>query len=199
MKTGRTLRHLVWEGRFQPIHVGHVAYVGELLARCDTLTVVVVANEVSVGRSSPVPEFSALVDVHHVAERNPWPLWRRFDLVRRTLSGQYPNAPLRVLAGHRLDLDWPLWDELLPPGRIFATPNRDEFEDAKADAWTRLGQLVERVEVGHLPAVSATLVRERIRAGGPLADILHPATLEMLVADGDLPDWAVPEQIESRM
>lgn len=175
---------LVWEGRFQPIHRGHVAYVGELLRRAAAVTIVVVANELSDGRS-PVPDFSRMVDAHHAAERNPWPLWLRHRMVVETLRAEYPEAVgagrVQVLAGHRLDLDWELYrGQLLPADRAFAVPLRDAFEDAKAAAWRSLGERVERVDVGHLPEVSGTLVRELLASGGELDRVLLPATRRLL-------------------
>ncbi|MFJ8434002.1 hypothetical protein ACIQ9P_22140 [Kitasatospora sp. NPDC094019] len=176
--------HLVWEGRFQPIHRGHLAYIGELLRRTAKLTVVVVANETSAeaGHPSPVPGFSRIVDGHHAGERNPWPLWLRHRMVRATVGAAFPERvpDIQVLVGHRLDLDWPLYQQLLPPERVFAVPSRDDFEDAKAAAWTALGERVVRLDVAHLPAVSGTLVRELMAAGRPLDEVLHPVTLGLL-------------------
>lgn len=191
--------HLVWEGRFQPIHRGHVAYVEELLRRADTLTIVVVANETSDRAvvASPVPEFSRTVDAHHAGERNPWPLWLRHHMVGETLRSAFPDrvADIRVLAGHRLDLDWPLYRQLLAPDRVFAVPLRDEFEDAKARAWTDLGERVVRVDVSELPEVSGTLVREMLAAGDDLDRVLLPRTRELMedrvpAADRDLAEAA---------
>ncbi|MFB7380487.1 hypothetical protein ACFC6U_24105 [Kitasatospora purpeofusca] len=178
--------HLVWEGRFQPVHRGHLAHVGELLRRTERLTVVVVANETSADarHRSPVPGFSRTVDGHHAGERNPWPLWLRHRMVRATVEAVFPEraGDVQVLAGHRLDLDWPLYQQLLPPERVFAVPSRDDFEDAKADAWTALGERVLRVDIDHLPKLSGTLVRELMAADSPLDEVLHPVTLELLRA-----------------
>jgi len=173
-------RVLVWEGRFQPVHRGHVAFVRELVPRADRLVVVVVANETSDERASAVPAFSAVVDEHHRSEKNPWPLWLRHRLVQRTLAATFPDADITVLGGHRLDLDWPLYDRLLPEGRIFAVPTRDEFEDAKAAAWQELGQSVERIPVAHLPEVSGTLVRSTLADGQGLEELLEPVTYREL-------------------
>ncbi|MDR7303524.1 adenylyltransferase/cytidyltransferase family protein [Haloactinomyces albus] len=170
----------IWEGRFQPIHRGHVAYVRELLKLCDDLIIVVVANEVSEVSSSPVPEFSAIVDEHHRSENNPWPLWQRRKLVSKTLTATFPEANITVLAGHRLDLDWNLYDQLLPPDRVFAVPTRDDFEDAKAEAWTSLGERVHRVDTSHVMSVSGTLVRERMQEGKELESVLEPITAELI-------------------
>jgi hypothetical protein len=170
----------VYEARFQPIHKGHVAYVGELVARCDRLIVVVVANETSEAGRSPMPAFSRLIDKDHSTERNPWPLWLRHRLVAETLRTCFPDRDITVLAGHRIDLDWALYDALLPPDRVFAVPLRDDADDAKAAAWTSLGQRVARFRVDHLPVVSGTSVRERMLAGGDLETVLEPVTLELL-------------------
>ncbi|MBS2964824.1 adenylyltransferase/cytidyltransferase family protein [Actinocrinis puniceicyclus] len=182
--------HLVWEGRFQPVHRGHLAYVGELLRHADQVTVVVVANETSTHSAvpSPVPQFSAIVDGHHAAERNPWPLWLRQRMVQSAVRAAHPGraADVTVLGGHRLDLDWPLYRQLLPADRVFAVPARDDFEDAKARAWTALGERVVRLDVGHLPRISGTQVRELMASGDALDEVLHPVTLAALRESGCL-------------
>jgi D-3-phosphoglycerate dehydrogenase len=135
------------------------------------------------------------VDAHHAAERNPWPLWLRHRMVAETLRSAYPDAVdagrVQVLAGHRLDLDWELYrQQLLPADRVFAVPLRDDFEDAKAAAWTSLGERVERVDVSALPVVSGTLVRRLLAAGDALDGVLLPVTRRLLAqhrADAGLP------------
>jgi cytidyltransferase-like protein len=173
---------VVWEGRFQPIHRGHVAYLQELSKLAPRIIVVVLNNELSTdpGRTSVAPSFSAVVDGHHTAERNPWPLWLRHRLVLETVRAEMPDCDVTVLAGHRLDLDWPFYTGLLPPNRFFATPMRDDFEDAKAETWQALGEHVRRIDVSHLPTISGTLVRERLDNRGRLDDLLCPSTLELL-------------------
>jgi hypothetical protein len=146
----------------------------------------VVANETSdqAPVPSPVPDFSRMVDAHHAGERNPWPLWLRHHMVTETLRSAFPSrvADIRVLAGHRLDLDWPLYRELLAPDRVFAVPLRDYFEDAKAKAWTDLGERVARIGVSHLPEVSGTLVRELLARGDNLDRVLLPRTRELIAS-----------------
>lgn len=182
---------VIWEGRFQPIHRGHVAYVERLLGRGQAVWVFVVANETSrqAGRrleELPVPEFTRAVDAHHGADKNPLPFWLRYELVARTLAASFPGAPLTVWGGRRLDLDWPLYERLLPRPRVFRTPLRDEFEDLKASAWRRLGERVERVDVGDLPRVSGSEIRRVLREGGDASHLLCPATVELLECTGYL-------------
>jgi cytidylyltransferase-like protein len=185
------VRNGIWEGRFQPIHRGHIAYVSLLLERCERLWIFVVENETSADAGvgvggSPVPEFTVEVDGHHGAEKNPLPFWLRYRLVAETLAAQFPDAPITVWGGRRLDLMWDFYARALPPERVFLTPERDAFEDAKARAWARLGERVERVDVSGLPPVSATQLRERLRAGEDVGDLLHPVTERLLGEAGYL-------------
>lgn len=184
---------VVWEGRFQPIHRGHVAYIDLLLQRGRKLWIYVVADEVSTDSERtaradlPVPEFTALVDKHHGPHKNPLPFDVQYGLVTHTLAMEFPNAPITVWGGRRLDLDWAFCSQLLPKPRIFLTPLRDEFEDAKADAWRKLGELVERIDVSGLPRISGTQIRNALKNGEEeIKEFLCPATLETLERTGYL-------------
>lgn len=179
----------IWEGRFQPIHRGHLRYVELLLERCERVWIFVVENETSerAGRPvSPVPEFTAEVDGHHGAEKNPLPFWLRYRLVVETLGEHLPGAPITVWGGRRLDLMWDFYARALPPDRVFLTPERDAFEDAKARAWEQLGERVQRVDVSGLPPISATELRRRLATGEDVAELLHPTTERLLGEAGYL-------------
>ncbi len=189
------LRTGIWEGRFQPIHRGHVAYVELLLERCEHVWIFVVENETSASagvRELPVPDFTAEVDGHHGAEKNPLPFWLRYRLVVETLRDRFPGAPLTIWGGRRLDLMWGFYARALPPDRVFLTPARDAFEDAKARAWLQLGERVERVDVSGLPPISATELRTRLRTGETVEDLLLPVTERLLREEGYLDVLAAP-------
>lgn len=188
-----TYDNVIWEGRFQPVHRGHVAYVKMLLDYAKHVWIFVVENERSADviadpASLPVPEFTAVVDTHHGPEKNPLPFWLRYRLVMETLRAEFgPDAPITVWGGRRLDLMWPFYAKTLPPNRIFLTPDRDDFEDVKAAAWAKLGEQVKRVQVRHMPQISATLIRERLEQGEPVAELLCPKTEELLYQFGYYP------------
>lgn len=183
---------VVWEGRFQPIHRGHVAYIDLLLQRGKRIWIYVVADEISSDLERnlaelPVPEFTALVDRHHGATKNPLPFAVQYSLVAHTLATEFPGAPITVWGGRRLDLDWPFCSHLLPVPRVFLTPLRDDFEDAKAAAWQALGEQVERIDVSGLPPISGTQIRAALKNGSSnISDLLCPATVEMLESTGYL-------------
>lgn len=184
-------RNAIWEGRFQPMHRGHVAYIRCLLGEAETVWVHVNISETSdrarrSGAPLPVPEFSRLVDRHHVAEKNPMPFWLRYLLVCETVRAELPPGRVIVWGGRRFDLDWDRARETMPPDRVFMTPLRDDFEDAKAAAWTALGERVVRVNVDGLPVVSGTRVRECLQTGRGVEDLLCASTLRLLREHGYL-------------
>ena len=184
----------IWEGRFQPLHRGHVEYVKLVLTHAKRIWLVVVENERAQNNTAvadlfdlPVPEFTALIDQNHVPEKNPLPLWLRYKIVKETLSEELPNQEIHVWAGRRLDLQWHFYDKALPPERVFFTPIRDEFEDAKAAAWKKLRQSVVRLDVQNLPHFSATTVRRRVENAESVSEYLCPRTEAILQEFGYLP------------
>lgn len=179
-------RNVIWEGRYQPIHRGHILYVKTLLEYAEHLWIFIVENERSTdvirkGEKVPVPEFTIIADEHHSPEKNPLPFWLRYRLVTETLRAELgSDAPITVWGGRRFDLAWPFYSKTLPPNRVFITPNRDSFEDAKANAWSKLGEKVIRLDIDHLPKISATQIRERIRESKSVSDLLCPKTEDLL-------------------
>ena len=180
-------KNLIWEGRFQPIHRGHVAYIRKLVAMGQRVWIVVVNNELSLDpfcRVEPsIEEFSRKVDEHHVADKNPLPIWIRYRLVVATVYAEFSEDQVVVWPGHRIDLDWHYYKHALPSNRLFAVPSRDDFDDRKAKAWQVLGESVLRVPVDDLPSISATQVREAFRVGQRVEHLLCPATIAMIESE----------------
>lgn len=176
--------NVVWEGRFQPVHRGHLSYMNLLLEKAKHLWIVMINNETQKDRPndlSPVPDFTAEVDSHHIPDKNPLPFWLRFRMLNETIRAEFgADAPVTVMGGHRMDLDWGFYSKALPSPRIFLTPLRDGFEDSKAKAWKDLGEHVERVDVSALPVISATEVRKRARNRDDVSDLLHPVTIALI-------------------
>jgi cytidyltransferase-like protein len=185
MKSDKNFRNVIWEGRFQPIHKGHISYIRTLLEYGEHLWIFVVDNERSDTALPPVksavPWFSEVVDSHHNQEKNPLPFWLRLRLVQETLREEFgSDAPITVWGGRRLDFQWEYYSKAFPPNRVFLTPQRDDFEDLKAKAWETLGETVIRIDVSHIPQISATMVRAAWNNPHELANLLHPHTLKLL-------------------
>jgi cytidyltransferase-like protein len=185
MNTQNKHPNVIWEGRFQPIHRGHIAYIKTLLELCDHLWLFVVDNERSDSAAPPVsssiPWFSKIVDEHHRSDKNPLPFWLRLRLVQETLTAEFGScAPITVWGGRRLDFQWPYYAKAFPQNRVFVTPLRDDFEDVKAKAWEELGEQVVRLDVSHIPTISATMVRSAWNNPTERNKLLHPRTVELL-------------------
>ncbi len=179
-------KNIIWEGRFQPIHKGHLSYMRKLLELGERVWIVVLANETSTEVYSdssllPVKEFSKEVDFHHQPSKNTLPFWIRYLMVTEAVKEEFgATAPIIIMSGRRLDLAWDLYKKIFPVDRVFVTPLRDDFEDLKAKAWKQLGERNERIDVSDLPQISATMVRDRIAENKNVDDLLATSTIEIL-------------------
>ena len=175
---------IIWEGRFQPVHLGHIAYVRHLLTDGRPVWIYLVGNETSADApelQSPVPNFTAIVDEHHRPGKNPLPFWLRYQLLVGTLRAEFGDrSDLFVWGGRRMDLHWPFTRAALPPRRSFLLSKKDDFEDAKAAAWAALGERVERIEDLDGPGFRATDFRAALSNGAPIDEFLSPHTLRLL-------------------
>jgi nicotinic acid mononucleotide adenylyltransferase len=187
---------LIWIGRFQPIHAGHVALMRDMLTQAPNLAVYVVANEISATTDltladMPDADFARSVDEHHGAAKNPLPFWFAYRLVQEAVADQGLLGPVTVWGGRRPELQWGLFTRLLPESRAFVLPVRDEYEDVKARGYEVQGEATVRIPAGHIPEISATLVRERLAQGADLGDLLLPCT------ERALRSWVHARQLET--
>ncbi len=183
-------KNAIWEGRFQPIHKGHVQFIKKILTLADNVWIIVLANETSKSTSIStkliLPSFTHEVDQHHRKEKNPYPLGLRLRMVQQTLRTVLSNDELdrvTIACGHRLDLDPTFYkSQLFPPERVFLTPTRDAYENSKAAFWRAFGETCIRVDVSDFPEVSATRVRRAIENDNQqeIGSLLYPKTIEIL-------------------
>ena len=175
---------LIWDGRFQPVHLGHLGFIRSLLVRGQPVLVYMVDNELSAQLphvKSPVPDFTAEVDRHHVRDKNPIPFWLRYQLLNATIKAEFDDKDnVTVWGGRRIDLHWEYLRSAFPPRRLFVSSTRDGFEDAKLRAWQALGERAEQVENTFGPVFSGTEFREAARKGDDLERYLSRHTLRHL-------------------
>ncbi len=186
----KKFENVIWEGRYQPIHKGHLSYIKTLLHFGKTVWITVNANELS-HQVFKNPEdikdkkFSDIVDFHHQPSKNMFPFWLRYKMVNEAIKEAFGNeAPIMIMSGRRLDLAWDLYKNIFPPNRVFITPLRDDFEDEKAKAWSLQGETTYRIDVSNLPLISGTLVREKLEQKDKLHEWLMPSTIELLKNNG---------------
>lgn len=178
-------QNIIWEGRFQPIHKGHLGYIKKLLTLANRIWIIVLANECSsAALTLPVPEFSMHIDRHHASEKNPFPLWLRYLMVKEAINAELEGDANRIeiVWGHRWDLDYLFYAHALPDNRCFAIPLRDSDDDLKEKTLLELKENCIRVNVSDLPIISATMVRKAASNHEPLQEYLSPTTINLLKA-----------------
>jgi cytidyltransferase-like protein len=167
-------RFVVVHGRFQPFHVGHLAYCRLGLARGDTLVVgitnfdpaVIVPEPASPGRHEP--------------EANPFTYWERTLMVRDALlADAVPPERFAIVAFPIHHPERWRWyapaAETLHLIRVFS-----EWEAEKARRLRRAGLDVEEI-TGAPKRVSGHEVRARIAAGHGWEDLVPPGVRDWII------------------
>jgi hypothetical protein len=164
--------HIVWDGRFQPFHLGHLATATAILGSfgCPLVLAVIEStlHGVDPGQSDPNP--------NHAKEENPLTFWERLEMIRLVLSVEGLADRVTILGVPRLDFYWPVARTLYPPRRRICITDKDEYERSKAAFWAALGEEVVVLRAEGLPPISGRLVKQAIRAGGDWRQYLHPAS-----------------------
>ena len=178
----RKYKNLIWEGRFSPVHNGHLSVIEHIASLCEFLWIVVVENKIGNISKSPVPFFTEVVNKHHVPQKNLFPLWLRVQMLQKALKDRLQDQSILVSFGPRLDLAWDFYREALPSKRTFAVPFRDDFDDLKEKAWTTLGEEVCRIRCLEFSSISATQVRSYLAENKAL-DTLLPKSVEKMIRE----------------
>src|SRR5580692_9566895 len=129
--------HAVWDGRFQPFHVGHIAVIRAIVEQFQLPLVVMVIQSSAEPSTSP---YTAQVNVHHAMARNPLTLWERYNIIRRTLAAEGLAESVTVLGIPRPDVYWSIAASFYPRRRFICLTDKDEYERAKVTFWATLGE-----------------------------------------------------------
>jgi nicotinamide mononucleotide adenylyltransferase len=151
----------VWDGRFQPLHKGHVAVMEAIVRQFATDLVVMIIQSSEGSRS----EYGKEVDRHHKLSRNPLTFWERFQLIRLALKGSKFAANIEVLGIPRPDLHWDIARNFYPDRRFICLTGKDEYERRKEHFWAGLGERVRVVDIRDVPRVSATNFKAALKRG----------------------------------
>ncbi|WGK68597.1 adenylyltransferase/cytidyltransferase family protein [Candidatus Haliotispira prima] len=173
-------KNLIWEGRFSPVHNGHLSTIEQMALQCECLWIIVVENKIGDVNKSPVPFFTEVVNKHHFPQKNIFPLWLRVQMLQKAVRDRFPSQFIVVSFGPRLDLAWNFYKEILPRKRTFAVPYRDDFDNLKETAWTTLGEEVCRIQCVEPSPISATQVRSYLSENRSL-DVLLPGGIEKMI------------------
>jgi cytidyltransferase-like protein len=168
----------VWDGRFQPLHIGHIGVIESIVEQFDTDLVVMIIQSSEGMRDG----YGEEVNVHHRHARNPLTFWERYQLLKLSLS-QLSCAPrVNILGIPRPDLHWDIAQCFYPSPRFICLTDKDEYEKSKALFWSRLGEETRTIDTSAIPKISATAVKQSLKAGRGWETYLPQSTVEFFKA-----------------
>lgn len=174
--SGERHRSGMVHGRFQPFHLGHLAYLLGAAARCDELYVGITNPDPS--RVLPDP----LDPARHLPESNPYTYAERQLMVKAaaTAAGLDP-ARVHVIP---FPVNEPeLWPAYVPPGVTHFVRLFSAWGHAKRERLRAAGYRVVVLDEGEAKEVSGADVRASLQAGGAEWRALVPdAVAEVLDA-----------------
>jgi nicotinamide-nucleotide adenylyltransferase len=148
-------------GRFQPIHLGHLLVIEEILEKVDELVVLIAAAQFS-----------------HTA-KNPLTAGERLHIVRNAIIEKGINIQKVWILSAQDIMDNVLWVphimRLLPPVDIFFSNNPFTMR-----LFTENDIQAHKTSLFHREKFSATSIREKIAKGENLSDVLLPSTIGLL-------------------
>lgn len=162
-------------GRFQPFHLGHLAYVRLAAARCQQLVVGITNADPSHVRVEPAdPRRST-------AEANPFPYHLRYRMVREALT----EAGIDPVAVVPFPIHEPeLWPHYVPGGTVHLIRVLSPWGEQKLQRLQAHGHEVEVLGAPSGTEVSGTQVRRLLADGGAWADLVPPTVARLLTPAG---------------
>lgn len=158
-------------GRFQPFHLGHLAYMREAAARCERLLV---------GITNPDRLRTRAVDEdasRHLPESNPFTYTDRLRMVLAAAE-EAGVAPVLVIPFPITEPE--LWPDYVPPGTVHYLRVLSPWGAAKLDRLRAGGGRVEALDAGAGKTVSGTKVREAMRGGGDWASLVPASVADVI-------------------
>ena len=175
MRFDRDQLYAVWDGRFQPFHLGHVAVIKAIVTQFDLPLVVMIIQS---SEEAPNTDYTASVNAHHTLDRNPLTLWERYQMVNTVVAAEDLSDRVTVLGIPRPDTYWSIARSSYPQRRFICLTDKDDYERSKAVFWAKLGEETRVVKTEGLPEISGTMVKELIKSDAGWRELLHPSILD---------------------
>ena len=160
-------------GRFQPFHLGHLAYLRGAAERCDDVFVGITNPDPT--RIRPEPSDP----LRHLPESNPWSYVERLLMVKAAAA----DLDLDLARVHVIPFpvnEPALWPAYVPDGvtqylRLFS-----EWGGTKLERLRDAGYEVVVLDQGAEKAVSGAEVREALREGGEWEPLVPPGVARVI-------------------
>jgi cytidyltransferase-like protein len=167
--------YAVWDGRFQPFHLGHVAVIRAILNHFHLPLVVMIIQSTA---ESPSNDYVAQVNPHHAPKRNPLTLWERFCMIQDVVRAESWTDRVTALGIPRPDVYWKIASSFYPTRRFICVTDKDEYERSKVSFWHSLGEEVRVVPSANLPMISATKVKQLIKTTDEWSKMMHEVNVD---------------------
>lgn len=162
--------HLVWIGRFQPFHIGHMDFLAGIADRFENkIFLGIIATQEAENSGT----YGSVASAQNVAAKNPLTIWERVELIRLSVQEEPFFQRLSVSGIPRPDINWAVTQSFYPPKRVLVFSDKDEFEDLKAKHWSERGERVVRVPTSAL--ASGSEFKQAMRDGKPWQPFLAKA------------------------
>ena len=160
-------------GRFQPFHLGHLAYLRGAAERCDDVFVGITNPDPT--RIRPEPSDP----LRHLPESNPWSYVERLLMVKAAAA----DLDLDLARVHVIPFpvnEPALWPAYVPDGvtqylRLFS-----EWGGTKLERLRDAGYEVVVLDEGAEKAVSGAEVRQALREGGEWEPLVPPGVARVI-------------------
>lgn len=167
--------YLLFCGRFQPFHNGHLSLLRRTARHSGQIVVGVLITMKSSAptATSPANDFTALGDQRCEEDLNPFTVVDRVRMISASVGAEPWSAGAVVVAVPRPDLYWQLIEAMFPGLRTWILPtNDDPINDAKERFYSAKGDRVLRIVVDS--DVSGTGIREALLRDPSTASGLVP-------------------------
>lgn len=159
----------VYDGRFQPFHIGHLSFIERIHDETGlSVAILVIHSTVSADAGG----YSGVVDAHHRPEKNPLTVWERVSLINQAIAHERFAFVAGVLAIPRPDLYWSVAKSFYPTERVICLSGKDDYERQKEAFWSSLGERILVIDTKGLPDVSSTVVKQKMQDAGEWSELI---------------------------
>ena len=173
---------IIYTGRFQPIHNGHLSLIKRLRTEYPNQTLcIAVIKDIPLEKKS---EFDKTSDVILSQERNPFNTEMTLSLINKVVKAEGIDNIIVTLMPRASSATWGIIKALFDCERIWVfTKNRisiDDWEDKKSAFYQSMGDKVIRIPIDK--AISGSDIRILIQNSDydKLQLYLHPSTIEAI-------------------
>jgi cytidyltransferase-like protein len=167
MVTSDQSDHMLYCGRFQPFHNGHLAVIQQILDNSEgPLIIGVIINAIRSRSSIPEDtwELAQMGDERQAEDLNPVPLLDRLEMIGKALNEANLSSRIRVLPMPRPESYWELVIAMVPGTRTWVlTDSSDPFELGKQRFFISRGDRISVVK--SRIAIRGTDVRASLARG----------------------------------